>query len=107
MIESGTSKYSQKELLNIVSKNFDLRPGKIVKDLKLRTPFYQRTSTYGHFGREGFPWEEPKELVMNWLAAAGAVACGGSGGDSLAAITTVRSSDEATPVVLKKAKLDV
>ena len=35
------------------------------RDLKLRTPFYQRTSTYGHFGREGFPWEEPKELVLN------------------------------------------
>lgn len=65
VFDYGTSKYSQKELLNIVSKNFDLRPGKIVKDLKLRTPFYQRTSTYGHFGRGGFPWEEPKELVMN------------------------------------------
>ncbi|XP_052899380.1 S-adenosylmethionine synthase isoform X1 [Anopheles moucheti] len=60
----GTSKYNQKELLKIVSDNFDLRPGKIVKDLKLRTPFYQRTSTYGHFGRSGFPWEEPKELVI-------------------------------------------
>ncbi|XP_050077855.1 S-adenosylmethionine synthase isoform X1 [Anopheles maculipalpis] len=60
----GTSKYNQQELLKIVSDNFDLRPGKIVKDLKLRTPFYQRTSTYGHFGRSGFPWEEPKELVV-------------------------------------------
>ncbi|XP_053661818.1 S-adenosylmethionine synthase isoform X2 [Anopheles marshallii] len=60
----GTSKYNQKELLKIVSDNFDLRPGKIVKDLKLRTPFYQRTSTYGHFGRSGFPWEEPKVLVI-------------------------------------------
>lgn len=65
VFDYGTSKYSQKELLNIVAKNFDLRPGRIVKDLKLRTPFYQRTSTYGHFGREGFPWEEPKELVLN------------------------------------------
>ncbi|XP_040171499.1 S-adenosylmethionine synthase isoform X2 [Anopheles arabiensis] len=60
----GTSKYNQQELLKIVSDNFDLRPGKIVKDLNLRTPFYQRTSTYGHFGRPGFPWEEPKELVI-------------------------------------------
>lgn len=31
VFDYGTSKYSQKELLNIVSKNFDLRPGKIVK----------------------------------------------------------------------------
>ncbi|XP_052867100.1 S-adenosylmethionine synthase isoform X2 [Anopheles cruzii] len=64
VFDYGTSKYRQKELLKIVSNNFDLRPGKIVKDLKLRTPFYQRTSTYGHFGRAGFPWEEPKELVL-------------------------------------------
>uniref|UniRef100_A0A182J8X0 S-adenosylmethionine synthase n=1 Tax=Anopheles atroparvus TaxID=41427 RepID=A0A182J8X0_ANOAO len=64
VFDYGTSKYSQKELLKIVSNNFDLRPGRIVKDLKLRTPFYQRTSTYGHFGRPGFPWEEPKELVI-------------------------------------------
>ncbi|XP_058060877.1 S-adenosylmethionine synthase isoform X1 [Anopheles bellator] len=64
VFDYGTSKYSQQELLKIVSNNFDLRPGKIVKDLKLRTPFYQRTSTYGHFGRAGFPWEEPKELVL-------------------------------------------
>lgn len=64
VFDYGTSKYSQKELLKIVSDNFDLRPGKIVKDLKLRTPFYQSTSTYGHFGRPGFPWEEPKELIV-------------------------------------------
>ncbi|XP_058064024.1 S-adenosylmethionine synthase [Anopheles bellator] len=64
VFDYGTSKYSQQELLKIISKNFDLRPGKIVKDLKLRTPFYQCTSTYGHFGRAGFPWEEPKKLVL-------------------------------------------
>ncbi|KAL0280867.1 UNVERIFIED_CONTAM: hypothetical protein PYX00_002029 [Menopon gallinae] len=63
LFDYGTSSLSQKELLSIVKKNFDLRPGKIVKDLNLRTPFYQRTSTYGHFGRDGFPWEQPKQLI--------------------------------------------
>lgn len=41
----------------------------IFRDLNLRTPFYQQTSTYGHFGREGFPWEKPKNLSIDieWL----------------------------------------
>nr|XP_015928478.2 S-adenosylmethionine synthase isoform X1 [Parasteatoda tepidariorum] len=60
----GTSDKSSKELLKIVEDNFDLRPGRIIKDLKLYTPFYQNTSVYGHFGREEFPWEVPKKLVL-------------------------------------------
>ncbi|XP_045765698.1 S-adenosylmethionine synthase isoform X1 [Maniola jurtina] len=63
VFDYGTSHKTQQELLSIVKKNFDLRPGKIVKDLNLRAPIYQKTSTYGHFGREGFPWENPKPLV--------------------------------------------
>jgi len=63
LFDYGTSKKTQKELLAIVEKNFDLRPGRIVKELNLRNPIYQRTSTYGHFGRDIFPWEQPKKLV--------------------------------------------
>jgi len=58
----GTSTKSEQELLKIVKENFDLRPGKIVKDLQLKNPIYQKTSAYGHFGRDGFTWEMPKEL---------------------------------------------
>lgn len=65
VFDYGTSKLSQKELLDIVTKNFDLRPGKIVKELHLRQPIYQRTSTYGHFGRDGFAWEKPKNLILD------------------------------------------
>jgi len=60
----GTSTKSEQELLNIVKENFDLRPGKIVKELDLKQPVYQRTSSYGHFGREGFTWETPKKLIF-------------------------------------------
>ncbi|XP_065220563.1 S-adenosylmethionine synthase isoform X1 [Planococcus citri] len=63
LFDYGTSKKTQKELLDIVKKNFDLRPGKIVKELNLRNPIYQQTSTYGHFGRDIFPWEQPKPLI--------------------------------------------
>ncbi|KAF8787845.1 S-adenosylmethionine synthase isoform type-2 like protein [Argiope bruennichi] len=60
----GTSDKTTKELLQIVKDNFDLRPGKIIKELKLQTPFYQKTCVYGHFGRQEFPWEVPKTLIL-------------------------------------------
>ncbi|KAH0809721.1 hypothetical protein GEV33_013070 [Tenebrio molitor] len=65
VFDYGTSKLSQKELLAVVKSNFDLRPGKIVKELNLRQPIYQKTSTYGHFGRDGFSWEKPKVLRLD------------------------------------------
>ncbi|XP_041938344.1 S-adenosylmethionine synthase-like isoform X1 [Alosa sapidissima] len=58
----GSSQMSEKELLQIVKKNFDLRPGVIVRDLDLKRPIYQPTAAYGHFGRKDFPWEVPKNL---------------------------------------------
>jgi len=62
VMDYGTSNKSQQELTEIVKKNFDLRPGKIVKDLNLKAPIFQSTSTYGHFGRPEFNWEKPKPL---------------------------------------------
>jgi len=58
----GSSTKSEKELLDIVKNNFDLRPGKIVKELDLKKPIYKNTSCYGHFGRDEFTWEKPKTL---------------------------------------------
>jgi len=60
----GTSTKTNQELTEIVKKNFDLRPGVIVKDLQLKNAIFQQTSTYGHFGRDDFPWEQPKELGL-------------------------------------------
>lgn len=58
----GSSTKSESELLEIVKNNFDLRPGKIVVDLDLKKPIYSKTSSYGHFGRDEFTWEQPKTL---------------------------------------------
>jgi len=60
----GTSKKCQKELVKIVRNNFDLRPGIIIRDLDLKKPIYESTSVYGHFGRNEFPWEQHKNLVI-------------------------------------------
>jgi len=62
VFDYGTSKKSSQELMKIVNENFDLRPGRIVKDLKLKNPIFQQTASYGHFGRDIFTWEQPKTL---------------------------------------------
>lgn len=53
------------DLLDIVTTNFDFRPGRILQDLCLRTPLYSKTAVYSHFGRDPkeFPWENPKNLA--------------------------------------------
>lgn len=60
----GTGTLSDSALLDIVNKNFDLRPGVIVKELDLKRPIYQKTAAYGHFGRSEFPWEQVRKLVL-------------------------------------------
>ncbi|XP_028460016.1 S-adenosylmethionine synthase-like, partial [Perca flavescens] len=60
----GSSQKTESELLQIVNKNFDLRPGVIVRELNLKRPIYQQTASYGHFGRPEFTWEMPKKLVF-------------------------------------------
>lgn len=55
----GTGKLSNKKLVEIIRKNFDLRPAGIIKMLDLRRPIYRQTAAYGHFGRMDLdlPWE--------------------------------------------------
>lgn len=55
----GTGKVSEEKLVEIVRKNFDLRPAGIIKMLDLRRPIYKQTAAYGHFGRTDIdlPWE--------------------------------------------------
>ena len=49
---------SDTELLHILTREFDLTPAGIADRLHLKQPIYQETAAYGHFGRNGFPWEE-------------------------------------------------
>jgi len=47
------------ELLELVRRHFDLRPGAIIANMNLMRPIYRPTAAYGHFGRDdlGVPWE--------------------------------------------------
>jgi len=60
----GTGTKPDEELTQIVKNNFDLRPGVIVKDLKLKQPIFRETAKYGHFGRDEFEWEKPKKIIL-------------------------------------------
>ncbi len=50
----GTAKVDMHdgEIATKVKELFDLRPGIIERDLKLRNPIYSETASYGHMGRE-------------------------------------------------------
>jgi S-adenosylmethionine synthetase len=54
----GTSKVPEQRIEEAVKKVFDLSPSGIIKNLDLRRPIYQKTASYGHFGRSEFPWEK-------------------------------------------------
>ena len=64
----GTVKegYTDKKLVDIVKKNFCLKPGIIIRDLNLKSPVFSKTACGGHFSREdqGFTWEVPKKLEL-------------------------------------------
>ncbi len=56
----GTGVVSDERIEQLIREHFDLRPGAIIRDLRLRRPIYRELAAYGHFGREelGVPWEE-------------------------------------------------
>ena len=59
MVETfGTEKAPRNTIEAAVEKVFDCTPAGIVKTLNLKQPIYRKTASYGHFGREGFPWEK-------------------------------------------------
>lgn len=53
----GTGRLPDDVLYDWVRNCFDLRPGAIIQYLKLDSPIFAETTNYGHFGRNGFPWE--------------------------------------------------
>lgn len=46
-----------KDISALVKEKFDFHPLAIIERLDLRRPIYKNTASYGHFGRDGFPWE--------------------------------------------------
>ena len=55
----GTGKIPDDKIVQLIERNFDLRPRAIIQSLNLLRPIYLKTASYGHFGRDdqGFTWE--------------------------------------------------
>lgn len=56
----GSGKIADLTIVKLIDEIFDLRPGAIIRDMKLRRPIYRQVACYGHFGRPGLdlPWEK-------------------------------------------------
>jgi S-adenosylmethionine synthetase len=67
----GTGKIADDEIVELITRYFDLRPGAIIRDLDLRRPIYRKTAAYGHFGRDDvqFPWENTEKAAILRQAA--------------------------------------
>jgi len=65
----GTGKISDFEISEWINKTFDLRPAAIIETLDLRSPIFYKTASYGHFGRNIFPWEKLSEKYIAELKA--------------------------------------
>ncbi len=53
----GTGRLKNSEIIDLIHTHFDLTPQGIIEQHDLLRPIYQETATYGHYGREQFPWE--------------------------------------------------
>lgn len=64
----GTGKLSDDILLDYIRKNFDLRPGGIIKKYDLRKPQYLICAAHGHMGGDQ-SWEKIDEKALSALKA--------------------------------------
>jgi len=92
----GTGKIDDEALAAYVMKNFDMRPRALIEELDLLRPVYQPTSSYGHFGRSEFTWENTsrsKKLAADLL-----------GGSAKSNGAKANGAEAPAPVAAKKAK---
>ncbi|WP_392552081.1 methionine adenosyltransferase [Orbus wheelerorum] len=60
----GTEKIAHHQIIALIKQFFDLRPYGLIQMLDLIQPIYQQTATYGHFGRDIFPWEKTDKAEL-------------------------------------------
>ena len=60
----GTEKVGHDKIISLIKEFFDLRPYGLIQMLDLIQPIYQKTATYGHFGRDIFPWEKTDKAAL-------------------------------------------
>ena len=67
----GTGAINDRLMERLVREHFPLAPRAIIEDLDLRRPIYQKTASYGHFGRDDqdFRWESTHRAAALRAAA--------------------------------------
>ncbi len=62
----GTQKAPIEEIYDVVRRHFKLTPSGIIKSLDLNHPIYNKTSSYGHFGKDNdsFSWEKLDKIAL-------------------------------------------
>ncbi len=60
----GTGKVEDEKIEAAIRQTFDMTPAGIIKTFDLKRPIYKKTATYGHFGREEFPWEKTDKATQ-------------------------------------------
>lgn len=63
----ATGKVGDEQLTEAVRRVFSLKPRDIIDQLGLRSPVYNLTSCYGHFGNALFAWEQVSERYREAL----------------------------------------
>jgi S-adenosylmethionine synthetase len=57
-VDMKNGKAGENQVVDLIKENFDLSQWGIITFLDLKKPIYQKTATYGHFGRDDVSWEE-------------------------------------------------
>ena len=62
----GTEKISNEAIEALIREHFDLRPKGLIAMLDLKRPIYQKTASYGHFGRteDDISWEKTDRVHL-------------------------------------------
>ncbi|MWN90216.1 methionine adenosyltransferase [Gilliamella sp. Pra-s65] len=60
----GTEKIHHDKIVSLIKEFFDLRPYGLIQMLDLIQPIYKQTASYGHFGRDVFPWEKIDKAAL-------------------------------------------
>jgi len=62
----GTGRIAEEKISELARKHFPVKPADIITQLKLKRPIYQKTASYGHFGRDDpdFTWEATDKAAI-------------------------------------------
>ncbi|KTC77069.1 methionine adenosyltransferase [Legionella brunensis] len=60
----GTGRLPDAEIIDLINTHFDLTPQGIIDHHELLQPIYRKTASYGHYGREEFPWERLDKVAV-------------------------------------------